>query len=87
MEVIPEKSQELIAALGAYHQAIAALTNDEFAYLEMLLRASADVARFLREHRDAILTSGLTPPPAAESEKQETQGEQPGTEVFEDSKS
>jgi len=87
MEVIPEKSQELIAALSAYHQAIAALTNDEFAYLEMLLRASTDVARFLREHRDAILTSGLTAPPAAESEKQETEGEQPGTEVVEDSKS
>lgn len=55
MEVIPEKSAQLLAALGAYHQAVAALTNDEIAYLEVLLRASTDVARFLREHQDEIL--------------------------------
>ncbi|MEW6297505.1 MAG: hypothetical protein AB1671_07170 [Thermodesulfobacteriota bacterium] len=64
MEVIPEKRQELIAALGAYYQAIAACTRDDVAYLEMLLRASTDVARFLREHRAEIAAAGA--PPAAE---------------------
>lgn len=54
LEVIPEKSADLLAALGAYHQAVAALTNDEVAYLEVLLRASTDVARFLREHKEEI---------------------------------
>ena len=54
LEVIPEKSAELLAALGAYYQAVAALTSDEVAYVEVLLRASTDVARFLRERKDEI---------------------------------
>ena len=54
LEVIPEKSTELVAALGAYYQAVAALTSDEVAYLEMVLRASTDVARFFREHKEEI---------------------------------
>jgi Ser/Thr protein kinase RdoA (MazF antagonist) len=58
LEVIPEKEADLLAALGAYHQAVAALTNDETAYLEVLLRASTDVARFLREHKDNMLAAG-----------------------------
>lgn len=62
LAVIPEKRQELIAALGAYYQAIASCTTDDIAYLEMLLRASTDVARFLREHRTEIVAAG--PPPA-----------------------
>ncbi|MGH7967031.1 MAG: hypothetical protein ACRERD_35285 [Candidatus Binatia bacterium] len=57
MEIIPEKSLELVAALGAYHQALAALTNDEVASLEMVLRASADVARFFREHKEEIIAA------------------------------
>ena len=57
LEVIPEKGAELLAALGAYHQAVAALTDDEVAYLEMLLRTSASVAQFLREHRSEIITT------------------------------
>jgi len=56
LEVIPEKEAELLAALGAYHQAVAALTDDQVAYLEMLLRTSASVAQFLREHRGEIVT-------------------------------
>src|SRR5581483_457842 len=40
LEVVPEKSAELVSALGAYHQAVAALTNEEVAYLELLIRAS-----------------------------------------------
>jgi hypothetical protein len=55
LEVIPEKNAELLAALGAYHQAVAALTDDEVAYLEMLLRTSSSVAQFLRERRDEIV--------------------------------
>jgi hypothetical protein len=55
LEVIPEKGAELLAALGAYHQAVAALTDDDAAYLEMLMRATAGVAQFLREHRDEIV--------------------------------
>jgi hypothetical protein len=57
LEVIPEKGAELLAALGAYHQAVAALTDDEVAYLEMLLRTSASVAQFLREHRSEIIVT------------------------------
>jgi hypothetical protein len=57
LEVIPEKGAELLAALGAYHQAVAALTGDEVAYLEMLLRTSASVAQFLREHRSEIIAT------------------------------
>ncbi len=60
LEVIPEKGPELLAALGAYHQAVAALTSDEVAYLEMLLRASSGVAQFLREHRGEILAPKST---------------------------
>jgi len=60
LEVIPEKGTELLAALGAYHQAVAALTSDEVAYLEMLLRASSGVAQFLREHRGEILAPKST---------------------------
>jgi Ser/Thr protein kinase RdoA (MazF antagonist) len=57
LDVIPEKGAELLAALGAYHQAVAALTDDEVAYLEMLLRTSTGVAQFLREHRNEIIQS------------------------------
>jgi len=56
LDVIPEKGADLLAALGAYHQAVAALTNDDVAYLEMLMRATVDVAQFLREHKDEIVT-------------------------------
>jgi len=68
LEVIPEKGPELLAALGAYHQAVAALTSDEVAYLEMLLRASSGVAQFLREHRDEI----VAPKSIAEDVQSET---------------
>lgn len=68
LEVIPAKGTELLAALGAYHQAVAALTSDEVAYLEMLLRASSSVAQFLREHRDEI----IAPKSMAEDVQSET---------------
>jgi hypothetical protein len=60
LEVIPEKSADLLTALGAYYQAVAALTDDEVAYLEMLLLTSSSVAQFLREHRDEIVTTQST---------------------------
>jgi hypothetical protein len=64
LEVIPEKGADLLAALGAYHQAVAALTNDDVAYLEMLMRATAGVAQFLREHKGEIVATKSEPAPA-----------------------
>ena len=79
LEIVPEKSADLIAALGAYHQALATLTDEETAYLEMLLRATNDVARFLREHRDTIVTAvNVTleePAPAAVTPAGTSEGE------------
>ncbi len=76
LEVIPDKSTDLVSALGAYHQAIAALPSDEVAYPEILLRASTDVANFLRSHKDEVLAaatpSTLAPPVAPEPETHET---------------
>jgi len=57
-EVIPEKDAELLTALGNYHHALAAFTTDEVAYTEMLLRATTDVARFLRERKNEIIATG-----------------------------
>ncbi len=57
LEVIPEKGADLLAALGAYHQAVAALTDEGVAYLEILMRATAGVAQFLREHREEIMAT------------------------------
>ena len=71
LAVIPEKSVELLAALGAYHQAVAALTDDEIAYVEMLLRATPSVAEFLREHRSEIVTTGTTTAEQPEMEVKE----------------
>jgi len=69
LEVVPEKSAELLAALGAYHQAVAALTDNEVAYLEMLLRTSSSVAQFLRERRNEIVQNNEEP-----TEKREEEG-------------
>lgn len=64
--IIPEKQAELLAALGAYYQAMAALTNDEVAYLEVLMRASVDVAQFLRENKKEVLVAGAETATASE---------------------
>jgi hypothetical protein len=64
LEVIPDKSTELLSTLGSYHQAVAALTNDEIAYLEILMRGSTDVAQFLREHKVDLMAAGTTAPAA-----------------------
>jgi len=72
LEVIPERNADLISALGAYYQAVAALTNDEIAYLEVLLRASPDVARFLRAHKEEITTAAAVASPQTPQTTTET---------------
>src|SRR5581483_10083225 len=68
-EIIPEKTTELVTALGDYHRGLATLTNDEVAYTELLLRATSDVARFLRERKAEVIETGVKR--AAESQKAE----------------
>src|SRR5215211_7562247 len=58
-EILPEKTADLVTALGAYHQGLATLTTEEIAYTEMLLRATPDVARFLRERKADVLAAGV----------------------------
>lgn len=70
LEVIPEKSADLFAALGAYHRALAVLTTDEIAYSELLLRATTDVARFLRERKSELIAMGTK----MSSEEQKAEG-------------
>jgi len=69
-EVLPEKASDLVTALGAYHRSLATLTTEEIAYTEMILRATADVARFLRERKAEVLAAGAAAseaqPPAPE---------------------
>lgn len=54
LEVVPDKQSDLLSALGAYHQALATLSTDKTAYLEMLLRATSSVAQFLRQHKAGL---------------------------------
>ena len=75
LEIIPEKTDDLVTALGDYHRGLASLTNDEVAYMELLLRATGDVARFLRERRTEVIEAGVKK--AAESQKAE--GSEPVT--------
>ncbi len=53
-EVIPDRQTDLIAALGAYHHTLASVSSADVAYIEILLRASKDVAQFLREHNEEV---------------------------------
>ncbi len=69
LEIIPEKTADLVTALGDYHRGLASLTNDEVAYIELLLRATGDIARFLRERRTEVIEAGMKR--AAESQKAE----------------
>ena len=70
LEVVPGKRSDLLVALGAYHKALAALSGEETAYLEMLLRASTSVAQFLRQHKDE-LSAAAEEPVAATGEEAE----------------
>lgn len=56
-EVIPDRQTDLIAALGAYHHTLAGVASADVAYIEILLRASNDVAQFLREHKEEVLAA------------------------------
>ncbi len=56
-EVIPDRQTDLIAALGAYHHTLAGVASADVAYIEILLRASNDVAQFLREHKAEVLAA------------------------------
>ncbi len=58
-EVVPEKQTGLIAALGAYHHALASVSSADIAAIEILLRASKDVARFLREHKEEVVAAAV----------------------------
>ena len=69
LEIIPEKTADLVTALGDYHRGLASLTNDEVAYIELLLRATGDIARFLRERRTEVIEAGVKR--AAASQKSE----------------
>ena len=40
--------------LGAYHHTLASVASADVAYIEILLRASKDVAQFLREHKEEV---------------------------------
>ncbi len=75
-EIIPEKTSDLVAALGDYHRSLATLTSDDVAYVELLLRATGDVARFLRERRVEVIEIGVK----RASEAQRAQGSEPAAE-------
>ena len=70
--VIPDRQTDLIAALGAYHHALASVSGADVAYIEILLRASKDVAQFLREHKEEVLAAT----PSSEMGESET-GDKP----------
>jgi hypothetical protein len=59
LEIIPEKGPDLIAALGAYHQALTALTTAQISSLEL---------QFFRTHHSEI-TQQESSEPQAKSEK------------------
>ena len=58
-EVIPDRQTDLIAALGAYHHTLVSVSSADVAYIEILLRASKDVAQFLREHKEEVLAAAV----------------------------
>ena len=74
-EVIPDRQADLIAALGAYHHTLAGVSSADIAYIEILLRASKDVARFLREHKEEVLAA------AVEAEDTEPDGKPEGAQT------
>ena len=77
--VIPDRRTDLIAALGAYHHTLAGVSSADIAYIEILLRASKDVARFLREHKEEILAAAAGMEGAEPDDKAEgVQTERPG---------
>ena len=70
-EVIPDRQTDLIAALGAYHHTLASVSSADVAYIEILLRASKDVARFLREHQEEVRAAAAEMEGAEDGDKTE----------------
>lgn len=68
-QIIPQKNDALMLALGSYHKELAYAHNNEIAYTELLFRASQDVAQFLRANGDKIIEA------AAASDEQRDQGQ------------
>ncbi len=62
-EVIAEKREDLERALGVYAHALAAKVGEQFAYLDMVLKAVPDVARMLRENGLPKASPPSDPPP------------------------
>ncbi len=74
-EVIQDRQTDLIAALGAYHHTLASVSSADVAYIEILLRASKDVAQFLREHQEEVQAA------AVEAEDTEPDDKPEGTQT------
>ena len=68
LDVVPGKHADLIAALGAYHRALAEAASAEVAYTEVILRASTGVAEFLRTHVDEVRAAAAEAEPAADTD-------------------
>ena len=67
LDVVPEKHADLIAALGAYHRALADAASAEVAYTEIVLRASTSVAEFLHAHVDEVTSAASEAESAADT--------------------
>lgn len=67
LDVVPEKRADLIAALGAYHRALAEAASADVAYTEVVLRASTGVAEFLRAHVDEVTAAANEAESAADT--------------------
>jgi len=80
-EIIPEKTTDLVAALGDYHRSLATLTNDNVAYIELLLRATGDVARFLRERKSEVIEIGAKRASEAQQSSASEPAAQGGTQA------
>ena len=67
LDVVPEKYTNLVAALGAYHRALAEAANAEVAYTEIILRGSTGVAEFLRAHKAEVMAAANEAESAADT--------------------
>ncbi len=67
LDVVPGKHADLIAALGAYHRALAEAASADVAYTEIVLRASTGVAEFLRTHGDEVSAAASEAESAADT--------------------
>ena len=80
LEIVQDKTEELLSALGAYYQRLAALASGDVAYLEMLMRATTDVAHFVREHKAKLATIEVAQPEPQREDAQTAESTPPATE-------